>query len=98
MSTDWYWALGLFEGEGCIHIRKNKPQAHLFVGMTDLDVLTKLQKIWGGSITKQTAPRNPTWKQAWRWNLYKKEAVSNILVTILPYLSDRRACKALDCA
>ena len=91
MSSEWYWAIGLFEVEGCIYIRKDKPQAHLFVRMTDLDVLQRLHKLWGGSIKKQTAPKNPLWKQAWRWNLYQKEAVSNILVASLPYLSERRA-------
>ena len=96
MSFEEYWATGLFEGEGCIYIHKTKQQAHLFVRMTDLDVLERLQRLWGGSVKACTPAKNPTHKPAWRWALYKKAGVSNILVTILPYLSDRRACKALD--
>ena len=96
MSSELAWAIGLFEGEGCIYLRNNKPQVHLFVRMTDLDVLERLQALWGGTIKSCTPSKNPNDKPVWRWALYKKEAVKNILIDILPHLSARRSCKALD--
>ena len=96
MSNELAWAIGLFEGEGCIYLRKNKQQVHLFVRMTDLDVLEKLQKLWGGTVKACTPAKDPKHKKSWRWALYRRAEVKNILLQILPHLSARRSCKALD--
>ena len=94
MSGLDFWALGIFEGEGCIYIRKNKPQSHLFVRMTDLDVIQKLQRVLGGRITTCTKVEGN--KQAWRWSECRKGAVAALLMKWLPHLSDRRAYTALN--
>ena len=96
MSQEEFWGLGLFEGEGCIYIRKNKPQAHLFVRMTDLDVLEKFQSIVGGKINRCTPPANNRHKQAWRWEMCSKADVKALLTKWLPYFSARRAYVAAN--
>lgn len=94
MSNEDYWSVGLFEGEGCIYVRKDKPQAHLFVRMTDLDVLQRFQVLHGGKIKTCTPPKNAKHKQAYRWELCKKAEVKSLLIKWLPYLSERRAYMA----
>ena len=96
MSNEEFWSIGLFEGEGCIYVRKDKPQAHLFIRMTDLDVLERFKKLHGGSIKTCTAPTNSNHKQAYRWELCKKKEVRILLERWLPFLSERRKYKASD--
>ena len=95
MSIDEAWAIGLFEGEGCIAIEKRCASAFLTLKTTDPDVLYRLQEIWGGRVRVATkSPSNI--KQPYVWNLQNKKVVRRILERILPFLSHRRACKALD--
>ena len=96
MSNEEFWGIGLFEGEGCIYIRKNKPQAHLFIRMTDLDVLKRFQQLFGGKIRECSPPKKENHKQAWRWELCSKQAVKDLLNRWLPYLSERRTYFALN--
>ena len=89
------WAVGLFEGEGCITLDNRCQSAYLQLKTTDPDVLYRLQKIWGGTV------REATWsssnrKQPYIWRLQNKPVVAVLLAKILPFLSERRACKALD--
>ena len=41
------WAAGLFEGEGCIHKRKNQFSFELKIDMTDLDVVQEFAESFG---------------------------------------------------
>ena len=95
MSIEEAWAVGLFEGEGCISIEKRCKSAFLVLKTTDIDVLERLQKIWGGRVRKATMSSSNR-KQPYVWHLQNKPVVKSILIRILPLLSDRRACKALD--
>ena len=95
MSIEEVWAIGLFEGEGSIIIQRSCNSAYLTVSMTDLDVINRLQQVWGGKIYLRKN-QNPKWKQAWRWQLGGKNRVKKVLNRMLPFLSERRACKALD--
>ena len=95
MSIEEVWATGIFEGEGSIILQKASASAYITVSMTDLDVLERLQEIWGGQIYIRKS-QNPRWKTAWRWQVGGKDRVKNLLNKMLPFLSERRACKALD--
>ena len=45
--TDIVWAAGLFEGEGCTYLFKDRRSVQLLVKMTDLDVLERLAVVAG---------------------------------------------------
>ena len=88
------WAAGLFEGEGCI--RTYSPNSRTYevaIKMTDLDILERVQEIFGGTIKQQpqTAPHH---KPIWRWYISNKRGVQQFLLSILPYLGYRRTYKA----
>ena len=95
MTVEEAWAIGLFEGEGCIFVEKRCYSAVLRVKTTDFDVAKRLQKVWGGRVSKATmSPSNK--KQPYNWVLQNKPVVRGILERMLPHLSMRRACKASD--
>ena len=95
MGLEEVFLIGVFEGEGSISIFKHSKSAAVTVSMTDLDIIERLHKCWGGNVYLRTQ-QSPKWKPAWRWQLGGKKAVKNLLEKILPFLSERRACKALD--
>lgn len=83
------WFCGLFEGEGSFYFLYGKPKG-LQITMTDLDVLEKVQRLFGGRI--HVASRNdakPHWKKCWRWHCNISDA--RVLVPLMmPYLGERR--------
>ena len=95
MTSEELFLTGVFEGEGSIVIIKQSKSAALVVSMTDFDIIERFQQAWGGQVylRKQQSPK---WKPAWRWQLGVKSKVKEVLEKILPYLSERRSCKALD--
>lgn len=99
MTIEEVWATGIFEGEGCIYINPKKNLSNLIVRSTDLDILERIQKLWGGSIhpfKQQANPLVTSVKQCYQWRIYKKKEVRAILEKMLPLLGLRRACKAQD--
>ena len=95
MSYEEMWAIGLFEGEGCISIERRCQSAFLQLKTTDPDVLYRIQKIWGGRVREATmSPSNR--KKPYVWRLQDKPVVRKVLELMVPQLSHRRACKALD--
>ena len=95
MSIDDAWAVGLFEGEGCIAIEKRCQSALMTLKSTDIDVLHRLQTIWGGRVSVATKCKTNR-KQPYVWVLQNKPVVRELLIRIMPFLGERRACKALD--
>jgi len=87
-----YWA-GLFDGEGCISINKNKGSQNrpyrfcLFVSVsnTSLWLLELLKMQYGGSIHELLSCRNKGNKPCYQWTITTQVA-SNFLKIILPYL------------
>ncbi len=82
-ETDWAWAAGYFEGEGCITIRRRRPEdiyrsghISLHVVSADRDVLERLRVIVGvGSITGPFMPASPLSKKPLcRWQVAGKKA------------------------
>jgi len=89
------WASGLLEGEGCFtlatHKPKNRGRAYLYLRVdatsTDLDVLEKLQNIFGGSLYFLNRDKG---KPIWRWCVQKLEDVYAICVAVYPFMCKRR--------
>ena len=94
VSPNWAWAAGLFEGEGSIVVRER--QAHLYLAMTDADVVQRFAEIVGhGNVHPQKIRPGQT-KRQYRWHVAARGEVARILNTFMPYLGERRKAKAIE--
>ncbi len=59
---DCAWAAGFVEGEGCLLISR-RGYVILEVEQVDAKPLSKLQRLWGGSLLKRNT------RDCWRWRL-----------------------------
>lgn len=92
-EVDLAWFCGLFEGEGSFHIARGKAKG-LQITMTDLDVLEKVQKIFGGALSAASRVNGKEhWKDAWRWSL-SSEPSYVLIQQMVPYLGARRRARA----
>jgi hypothetical protein len=82
------WAAGLFEGEGCFVFNHSVAQG-VTIQMTDLDVLEKVQGLFGGSILS-TKKQHDHHRDTWRWYLRGYGSIE-FVESILPHLCGRRA-------
>ena len=91
-----YWIVGLFEGEGCMIIRRKEGRgARLKLCMTDLDIINRFHQAVGcGTVRPHKTKANR--KDAWIWQASAEADVRRLLNEWLPYLGVRRAHKALD--
>ena len=97
MTLEEAWATGIIEGEGYFVIHKQKYAGQIGIRMTDLDVLQRIQKLWGGKIydvKSKQSEAHPEWKRAYVWLISKKKDIYKILETMMPMLQSRRAYKA----
>ena len=91
--NNFFWAIGLFEGEGCIYVANEYKGGRVQIRMTDLDVCKRFASIMGWPEPyKVKVPGKPQYHT----QLATKSKVVEWLQKVLPYLGDRRACKALD--
>jgi len=89
------WAVGLFEGEGCIlHVtRAGHRRRALFLGMTDEDVVLRFADLMSCG-TVRVVPRRDGHKTLFQWRLYEWSELERVLRAMLPLLGERRAEKA----
>lgn len=93
-TADLHWAAGLLEGEGCFFYKKHSGSPQITVGMTDLDIIQRLQNLFGGSIRKKE-PKNPKHKTQWHWNVYGSRA-RGIIMTLYGLFGERRQARILE--
>ena len=96
MDNELAWAVGLFEGEGCISLLKGKKRVTLRVASTDLDVLQRFHSIVGCGQIHTRKKRMDHWKQSYEWQAGKRQDVLRMLKQMLPWLGERRAYIALN--
>lgn len=89
--TDLAWAAGIIDGEGCVHILRNKHYVpsvsyilRVTVVNTDPRMLRKLQDFFGGNIM-ELAPRDVRHKRQWVWQVNSARA-QRVLEQVRPYL------------
>lgn len=91
-EVDVAWFAGLFEGEGTFMIVKEKYAACIRINMTDLDVLEKVQSLFGGKVSVSYEAKD-NWKKCYSWTTTIAEA-ERIVPLIYPYLMGRRRQRA----
>jgi hypothetical protein len=97
-------AAGLFEGEGCITISdvarkgdsKVYQQPRLKLNMIDEDVVRRFHAIIGVGNICIEPPRRAGTLQQWCWYTGKRPEVRYVLMTLLPWLGNRRLARALE--
>lgn len=94
------WFAGLFEGEGYLSFskerRKGRSGGHwrLGLGMSDEDIINRIQTMFGGSIHKWTlSHKKPTYKDMFSWNVTKQAHILEIVDVIYPLMGKRRQAK-----
>lgn len=101
-DQDLMWAIGLFEGEGCIGLhRAGRTKAdhvrdtRLTVISTDLDVLERFNDVVGcGKITRASNASSLGKKEQWQWRLSRQTDVRALLHRMRPFLGSRRRAAA----
>ena len=98
-TNELAWASGLFEGEGCISLTKDKrtPRVYprLILSMTDEDVVRRFHAAVGlGNVVpwEDAAHRSPFW----RWQSARFEYVQAVLAMLWSGLGDRRRARARE--
>lgn len=95
------WAAGVFEGEGCLHVRKQGPgdTAFLILRMTDEDVVRAVAGILGvgnmyGPYYPCRSERGAERKPYWTWAVNRPLDVVHVIDSFMPYLGARRVEEA----
>lgn len=98
------WFAGYYEGEGSIVL--TRPKVHggrylrMSIGSTDEDVLMRIHKRLGGSLSgprTTLTPRGAPGKPIYNWQLTRTNVVRMVAEGILPYLGDRRSADVQRC-
>jgi hypothetical protein len=96
-KVDIAYTAGIIDGEGCIHIRRQRDKRYnncfkygLEVQVTSTEewLCKWLQLTWGGSVYHGEKP-NPKWRSYWCWKIVNRQALA-FLENILCYLHIKR--------
>ena len=93
------WAAGLFEGEGCIALKKPGlhgvlPTVHLVMELTDRDVLERFCAVVACGKVRLRRTEAPNKKAVYSWSIGNRRDVDRLLRAFMPWLGKRRATKA----
>lgn len=97
---DIAWASGIFEGEGCFRINKNRDRStfSMMMSMTDEDVINKFHDIVGvGSVSGPIPGKKEGYKEFWQWRCQKFEDAQALSAAMFPFLLSRRQSKIVEC-
>ncbi len=94
-QLDFAWAVGLFEGEGCITVFDKRRYTKLMLASTDEDVVRRFHRI---VVIGNVSPRQrrPPYKDYWRWETTGDGSAQRLLRRMLPYLGERRRARGLE--
>lgn len=98
-AADIAWAVGLFEGEGCIMFFKQKhhvlTHVRLALAMTDKDVVDRFCRIVEcGKVSPEQRRPKPNHKSVYVWQISNRHDVERILLAFRPWFGERRTAKA----
>ena len=91
------WAIGIFEGEGCLSYSQSGDNWEMSVEMTDMDVLWSYYEAIGcvGNLTglKKRPSRAENHKPSGRWRTQKRDLIRDLIIRFYPYMHERRRAK-----
>ena len=93
VDLDFMWAVGYFEGEGCLGAfkRGRYRQPKMIVTSTDLDTLERFRSIVKcGRIRGVRLHSGLSSKPQWEWESKRQVEIEGLLERMMPYLSQRR--------
>lgn len=100
--VDIGWVAGIIEGEGSFYINRFKykngfknPSITIRVGMTDKDVIDKLEKLTGMGNT--VFREIPSHKTMYYWEVGQQKDAAALMMTLYPLMSERRQGKIREC-
>ena len=85
-ERDFYWLVGLLEGEGWFGVSRGRYPA-VQVSMTDRDVVARAAALLGTKVRVQ--PTRPGTKQAWTAQVYGYRA-AELMRAFQPHMGERR--------
>lgn len=89
------WLAGLVEGEGTF--TSSVSSSTLRVVMTDLDVLERIERITGVGYIGAVASRQPHHKQAYGWQVKRREHLEPLAKLLWPLMGSRRRVQMASC-
>ena len=91
------WAIGIFEGEGCLSYSAKKDRWYMKVEMTDMDVLWSFYEAIGGvgnlNGLRKCPSRPEHYKPTGTWKTAARETMKELLTRFYPYMHERRRAK-----
>lgn len=98
-DLEFAWAVGLFEGEGCISPVKTRSSVsiRLTLASTDEDVVRRFALAATGNTCQINGPhiRGAHYKPFWKWEKAGIQA-ETFLKRAVPFLGERRTARALE--
>lgn len=89
-GEDFYWLVGILEGEGCFSSRKKTYSPYIVLQMTDKDVVDRVGQIWGKTETNWFRRRaRPHYKDIHITSL-SGEPAARWMIALQPYMGARR--------
>lgn len=88
-ETEKAYLAGLFDGEGCIGLYKDKRNyvVHISITNTDIRLITWLQQhLCMGNIQTRSVVDKPEYHQAWEWRTRSRKDALAFLLIIRPFL------------
>ena len=96
-TDPFQWAVGIFEGEGCLTYIKPNDAWEMKVTMTDMDVLWSFYEAIGFEGNLNGLRKSPSQKEhhkPWgQWKTGKRDLINELVIRMYPYLHERRRGK-----
>ena len=91
------WAIGIFEGEGCLTYDSKNDKWDMKVKMTDMDVLWSFYEAIGcvGNLNGlRKSPSTPDhYKPIGQWKTGNRKLIYELVIRFYPYMHERRRAK-----
>ncbi len=91
------WAIGIFEGEGCLTYIKTEDKWEMKVKMTDMDVLWSFYEAIGCVGNLHALRKSPSQKEHHKpygvWQTGKRALIHDLIIRFYPYMHERRRAK-----
>ena len=89
-TSDWAWAAGFIDGEGCLYWCKGSSPA-LSAAQVNREPLERLQQIFGAGAIYGKKRDNPNHRRCWQFYIGGKKNLIPVLKKLYPHLTVKRS-------